>query len=166
MVKEGEMENIDIVGADEILPNLFLGSITSIIFLNDVKEEYLSDWCIVSVLDDEEATLLCRIPDLCHEHILLDIKDEPKYKISENFDRVNDFISWSLEHKKKVLVHCTAGISRSTTLVCAYLMAEKNITAKKALDIIRKQRSQACPNSGFRKQLSNYERHLTEVRGK
>jgi dual specificity phosphatase 12 len=65
-----------------------------------------------------------------------------------------------------VLVHCAAGVSRSATIVCAYLMMESNLCAKKgiikgnlqcnivvAVELLRAKRPCICPNQGFRQQL-------------
>ena len=132
------LSEVDIAGADEIIPGLFVGGISSILFLSDVKEKQLGDWCIVSVLDNDEESLLGNVPSLCFDHIRLDIKDEPKYQIKNKFEEVNEFIYRSLvEKEKKVLVHCMSGISRSVTLVCAYLMSEKRLTMSKAMSLIK-----------------------------
>jgi len=48
-----------------------------------------------------------------------DVCDENIY---EHFDRVADFINESCGEGLKTLVHCKAGISRSSSLVIAYLM--------------------------------------------
>ncbi|KAH8106442.1 hypothetical protein DFH11DRAFT_1238621 [Phellopilus nigrolimitatus] len=56
--------------------------------------------------------------------------------------------------KPKVLVHCVMGISRSTTVVCAYLMATRHLSFPAALMLIRRRRPQVHPNYGFRRQLT------------
>ncbi|KAL5507689.1 hypothetical protein ACEPAH_5307 [Sanghuangporus vaninii] len=55
--------------------------------------------------------------------------------------------------KHRVLVHCVMGISRSTTVVCAYLMATRHLSFPSALMFIRKRRPRVHPNYGFRRQL-------------
>lgn len=59
----------------------------------------------------------------------------------------------------KVFVHCHQGISRSATLVLAYLMIYKRMTAKQAVQIVRKKR-EIYPNEGFFEQLSDLELRL------
>jgi len=59
-----------------------------------------------------------------------------------------------------VLVHCFAGISRSSTIITAYLMITNKWTWKKALEFVRSKRSQCNPNAGFRKQLVDFEKRL------
>ncbi|KAI6243774.1 Protein-tyrosine-phosphatase [Aphelenchoides fujianensis] len=53
----------------------------------------------------------------------------------------------------KILVHCEAGISRSVTVVAAYLMRRFEWSPKKALYFIQEKRPNACPNSSFIRQL-------------
>ena len=55
-----------------------------------------------------------------------------------------------------MLVHCVAGISRSATIVAAYLIRKCQITTKKAISLLKKQRVQIKPNPGFMKQLQQY----------
>ena len=48
------------------------------------------------------------------------------------------------------------GISRSATVVCAYLIAEEGLTGPAAIDFVRERRPIICPNMGFRQQLDEY----------
>ena len=52
-----------------------------------------------------------------------------------------------------VFVHCMAGISRSVTIVAAFLMELLQISADEAVAHIKMYRKQAMPNSGFMEQL-------------
>jgi len=57
-----------------------------------------------------------------------------------------------------VLVHCYAGVSRSTTIVLAYLMARRGMRLAEALALVKAARPAVCPNQGFMEQLRHYER--------
>eukprot|EP00118_Oscarella_pearsei_P008055 m.40617 g.40617 ORF g.40617 m.40617 type:complete len:74 (+) comp32986_c0_seq3:663-884(+) len=46
-----------------------------------------------------------------------------------------------------------AGISRSTAIVCAYIMKAKEMSFDEALDLVKSHRPSAKPNEGFAKQL-------------
>lgn len=48
------------------------------------------------------------------------------------------------------------GISRSATVVCAYLIAERGMTGPNAIEFVRSKRPIVCPNVGFRRQLDEY----------
>jgi protein-tyrosine phosphatase len=64
-----------------------------------------------------------------------------------------------------VLVHCHAGVSRSATLVIAYLMQEKRLTFDEAFSYASKFRPVIFPNQGFQKQLKEWQRLLQVKRG-
>ncbi|SRR5216683_5114752 len=58
------------------------------------------------------------------------------------------------------------GISRSATVICAYLIATTRMTADEALAAVRARRGIVCPNAGFRRQLEEYAVQVTRGRGK
>ncbi|NXS26829.1 DS22A phosphatase, partial [Pomatostomus ruficeps] len=63
------------------------------------------------------------------------------------------------------LVHCLAGVSRSTTLVVAYLMTVTELGWESCLAATKAARPYVSPNAGFLQQLRDYERTLLpEVR--
>ena len=79
-------------------------------------------------------------------------------QIQDSLDaNILPYIDSSIRFLKKcddnVLVHCTAGVSRSVSIVVAYLMNEKNMSYEKAIDYVRKRRPIANPNPSFVQQL-------------
>lgn len=58
------------------------------------------------------------------------------------------------------------GISRSATVVCAYLIAHKNMKAEEAIAYAQSKRPVVCPNLGFRQQLEIYASKLQSNRGR
>jgi predicted protein tyrosine phosphatase len=61
---------------------------------------------------------------------------------------------------EQVLVHCLAGISRSATVVLAYLMQSHRMTFRDAIVHVKSRRPIVYPNSGFLRQLVAFERSL------
>jgi hypothetical protein len=59
-----------------------------------------------------------------------------------------------------VYVHCYAGVSRSATLVIAYLMCHRGLSLIEAMRRVRRARPVICPNTGFMEQLAVYEDRL------
>ena len=49
------------------------------------------------------------------------------------------------------------GVSRSASVVIAYVMARKKIALKEALQLVRQSRQHVKPNMGFHKQLQVFE---------
>lgn len=76
-------------------------------------------------------------------------------------------VDWLRKQEKagnRVLVHCQSGISRSPTVVCAYLVAEKHMDAQSALNSVKKLRPLIKPTINFRQQLFQYEASLAVVK--
>uniref|UniRef100_K3WZQ8 protein-tyrosine-phosphatase n=1 Tax=Globisporangium ultimum (strain ATCC 200006 / CBS 805.95 / DAOM BR144) TaxID=431595 RepID=K3WZQ8_GLOUD len=63
----------------------------------------------------------------------------------------------------RILVHCNKGVSRSTSMVVAYLMKIKDMSLDDALAFVTKRRSMANPNPSFRQQLQEYGQRLRRV---
>lgn len=60
-------------------------------------------------------------------HLHIPGEDHERFDLSKYFNRSIDFIASSLK-ETNILVHCMAGVSRSVTLVLAYLMKHHNMT--------------------------------------
>jgi dual specificity MAP kinase phosphatase len=56
----------------------------------------------------------------------------------------------------KILFHCHAGISRSSTLAIAFLCMAKNYSLNDAYNLALSKRSIIKPNKGFMIQLKEY----------
>jgi len=101
---------------------------------------------------------LCDIPapfpDDFQYFSLRNIEDMPDENILQYFPEGVAFMDDAISSGKSVLVHCAAGISRSSSFVCAYLMKVDGLTFEEALEEVKKARPIVSPNLGFRKQLN------------
>ena len=61
-----------------------------------------------------------------------------------------------IDENKGVLVHCRAGVSRSASIVIAYLMKYHNLSFNQAHEYVRTKRPIINPNVGFISQLLNF----------
>lgn len=61
-----------------------------------------------------------------------------------------------LAQKKRVLIICKAGKSRSASICILYLMRYRNLNFQSAYDLVKKSRPAIHPNYGFMKQLINH----------
>ncbi|XP_030630721.1 dual specificity phosphatase DUPD1-like [Chanos chanos] len=90
--------------------------------------------------------------------------DSKDFDLSPFFHEVANFIHEGLSHQSgKVFVHCARGISRSATLVLAYLMIWEKLTLVEAIEAIRKHRN-ILPNAGFLQQLCHLDARLASER--
>jgi protein-tyrosine phosphatase len=80
-----------------------------------------------------------------------------KYNLNDDYDcdisQYFEEISQLIHNKDSVLIHCVAGVSRSATIVLAYLMRYCNANLKEAFKYVRSKRRQICPNKKFMEYL-------------
>lgn len=93
-------------------------------------------------------------PDLIY--LKIPVLDNPTEEIAAHFDKAIDFIDESVDYGHGVLIHCVYGVSRSSTLMCAYLMRKHMLPMKQAVDYVKQRRPQVNPNSGFLLQLQSF----------
>lgn len=87
----------------------------------------------IPVKDSEFENILIQLPDACN------------------------FIRDGIDLGEAVLVHCVAGVSRSATCICAYLMHTTSMRAMEAIEHLKQIRPTVHPNYGFLKQLEVFE---------
>jgi serine/threonine/tyrosine-interacting-like protein 1 len=91
----------------------------------------------------------------------LELEDKEDVVLRNRFDETIRFMNTAFENpSSRILVHCNLGISRSTTLILAYLMKTYNATLYEAFKFLRHRRPIVCPNLGFLRQLIDYEHDL------
>lgn len=61
-----------------------------------------------------------------------------------------------LRQKGVVLVHCNAGVSRSSSIVIGYLMQREGLSFEDAYSQVKLARPSVHPNPGFYQQLQSY----------
>jgi hypothetical protein len=93
------------------------------------------------------------------EIMKLRLDDSEDQKITQHFGSAFEFIE---KHRARtnVLVHCAAGISRSSAMLISYLMRKYQLTFEKAWDLVKSKRSCSYPNMNFQTQLRNFEKSL------
>lgn len=86
----------------------------------------------------------------------LDLKDNQEEEVRYTFFPAFRFIEQQRK-KGNVLIHCAAGISRSATLLIAYMMNKYQTTLENCISYILKKRPCIMPNSGFITQLRKFQ---------
>lgn len=131
---------------DHIINNLYLGDVESATSHN-IKDNNIE--IIVNV-----SNIKYKYFDKV-EYYHYNINDESSENIYEYFDKFINLIKNN--PTKNILVHCENSVSRSVTLVLAYLIDSK-LRLVDAYEYLKTKRTQyTCPNKGFLKQLSIYE---------
>ena len=80
-------------------------------------------------------------------------EDEVDYDLSTSFPPAVACITHAICGGRGVLVHCQMGVSRSATILGAFLMARYRRGHADAVSHMESRRSCVNPNPGFREQL-------------
>lgn len=101
----------------------------------------------------------------CHYHdelayLRLAIKDCWNQDLPSHFDAAFKFIEEAKTAGGKVMIHCTAGISRSAAIAIAYLMSTKRLSVTEAYSFVKGKRPVISPNLDFMGELQQFERTL------
>jgi protein-tyrosine phosphatase len=70
----------------------------------------------------------------------------PSANLGKHFEEAARFIRTARQQKGKVLVHCWAGVSRSSSCVIAYLMRDHRKSLRAAYDLVKRLRKVIRPN--------------------
>jgi len=111
----------------------------------------------ISVIPELPASLKNSSRGIQVRHI--PIHDNGDAKIGEHFENA---IYWIHSFNGKTLVHCSAGRSRSATIIIAYLVAKKNLSVRDAYRLLKSKRKIIGPNTGFIQRLLEFEDRLIE----
>ncbi|GLJ08358.1 hypothetical protein SUGI_0087180 [Cryptomeria japonica] len=88
------------------------------------------------------------------------LQDKPLEDITSILYDVFDYFEEVREQGWRVFVHCFKGISRSSSLVIAYLMWSKGLSFVDAFLFVKAARGITNPNIGFLSQLSEYQKRM------
>ncbi|XP_036274787.1 dual specificity protein phosphatase 15 isoform X1 [Pipistrellus kuhlii] len=135
-------------GMTKVLPGLYLGN-----FIDAKDPDQLSRNNITHIISIHESPqpLMQGIT-----YLRIPVADNPDVPIKKHFKECINFIHCCRLNGGNCLVHCFAGISRSTTVVTAYVMTVTGLGWREVLDAIKSTRPIANPNPGFRQQLEEF----------
>jgi len=138
---------------DQIIPNLYLGGVEAVTDSQRVSSQGIKAICCCLRDMEYPSSEFCK--DV--EYYRVDVEDMGREPIEAFFEEATEFIhSWT-SREQPVLVHCRAGVSRSASVVIAYLMTYQGYSLYDAFFLVRSHRSVATPNIGFMEKLCDYE---------
>lgn len=142
-----------------IIGNIFLLSLEDATASEDLNKEF-GITHVISVLEGP-------VPDKLKEnfqHLQIEVQDMETVNILQHLPSTNTFIDQALtpnsenvKHLGAVLVHCTHGVSRSVTVIMAYLMYKYKLQLAQALHAVKRKSASVQPNEGFMKQLELFQ---------
>ncbi|KAF7323374.1 Phosphatases II [Mycena chlorophos] len=125
---------------------------------------YLSNLPAAQSASLREASGITHIVSVCTEypstgpkHLVIPVNDCEYDDLLIHLPEACSWIDNALAEGGRVLIHCLMGVSRSTTVLAAYLMKTRHLSPTAALSLIRKRRPCVQPNYGFLKQLDVFQ---------
>ncbi|CAF2675195.1 unnamed protein product [Rotaria sp. Silwood2] len=148
----------------QILSNLYLSSAEpakDLILLKQLQVNCVLNLTSYKYNSNELRFATNYPPEITAKHIIM--ADEIDVKLSDHLDEALDFIHHTIGNNSlnRILIHCEAGISRSPSIVIAYLMRYYNQSLKAAYDCVKRCKNNVGPNTGFFKQLIQFEQQLS-----
>ncbi len=118
------------------------------------------DWCIFVHDCSFPESDLAKIEEWGWQSVnISDIRNQKRgqllnFSVDQWFEPAFQELDLAVFQGQKTLVHCSAGVSRSPTLVAAYLIKRFEATSEQAINFLRSRR--ACVNSRFIDDLERY----------
>jgi len=151
--------DIDTAVASEILPFLLIGNhrdASNRELLKELKVTHVLNVTAQLPLHFESDGITCKI---------LAASDSGSQNLKQYFAEAIEFIDKAREVNGRVLVHCQAGVSRSPTIVIAYLMARNQQNLSDAFSFVKDRRSIVAPNLNFMGQLLEFDQQSVQRSG-
>jgi serine/threonine/tyrosine-interacting-like protein 1 len=110
----------------------------------------------------------CVFQDVC-KYLHVKVEDNLNENIYDELDGAHLFIEKALDtydidivngqyvKEPKILIHCNLGISRSSSILIAYIIKKYKFCLKSTINYVRDKRIQVAPNCNFLRQLKLYE---------
>ncbi|KAI0677036.1 phosphatases II [Trametes maxima] len=127
---------------------LYLGTIDAAI-----SPRTLADRRITHIVSVGSEPIPADNPASGIRHLRIRVEDVDYADLLIHMPSACRFIQEALNAGGVVLVHCVQGLSRSATVVAAYLMYSRRIEASEAMEIVRRAREQVWIIPGFQEQL-------------
>ncbi|KAM9313275.1 dual specificity protein phosphatase 26 [Gastrophryne carolinensis] len=143
--------------ADEVWPRLYLGDQEIAANKRELYQLHITH--ILNAVHSRWRGGEEYYRDMNISYMGIEAQDSPTFDMSIHFNAAADFIHRALREKGKILVHCAVGVSRSATLVLAYLMIYHRMTLVEAINTVKEKRG-IIPNRGFLRQLIELESTL------
>uniref|UniRef100_A0A1L8E3D4 Putative dual specificity phosphatase n=1 Tax=Nyssomyia neivai TaxID=330878 RepID=A0A1L8E3D4_9DIPT len=141
-------------GLSRILPSLYLCG------ANVARPDVLAELGVTLIINVAPELPDTPLPEPPPAYLRISILDKGENDIMKHFDEVTSRIETERLNGGTTLVHCVAGVSRSTSICLAYLVRFLRMTLRDAFLYVKATRPQIRPNVGFFRQLIAYESEI------
>ncbi|XP_028279096.1 dual specificity protein phosphatase 13-like [Parambassis ranga] len=154
---------LELTPVDEVWPNLYIGNVAAAQSRKTLHK--LSITHVLNAAHAKQGSIGDQrfYGDTC-VYYGIPAEDSNHFDLSQYFRSAAEFVHKALKSKDgKVLVHCIMGVSRSATLVLAYLMLQQHLSLRDALRHVVQKRP-IYPNRNFLSLLLKLDEQLTRKR--
>lgn len=145
----------------KIIEGLYLGSVddctnTDWLYNNKISVIFnvaIELYCINIKFNDNKKITCISCP----------MYDSPNQSLMKCIYMAIPLIRRCIAENKNILVHCYAGISRSASIVIAFLMNYYKLSFINSYQYVKSKRNIINPNSGFIFQLKEYENEIMNI---
>ncbi|KAL7383280.1 hypothetical protein ABVT39_008185 [Epinephelus coioides] len=151
---------LELTPVDEVWPNLYIGNVA--VAQNRKTLHKLGVTHVLNAAHSKQGSIGDQnfYGNTC-VYFGIPAEDSERFDLSQYVKPAADFIHKALKNKDgKVLVHCIMGVSRSATLVLAYLMLRQRLPLRDALRHVAQKRA-IYPNRNFLSLLLKLDEQLT-----
>jgi len=133
--------------AAEIVEGIWLGDASDAMDIDTMNKHGINSVANCA----EKHTLTCaEYYPFDWNYLGIECEDKATYDIlGKHLDEFTAFMDKCVGEKKKVLVHCAAGINRSATLLIAYLVRRRGMCLKDAISLCHAKRPIILTNEAF-----------------
>ena len=133
----------------QITDNIYLSNIIGAHYIIHDNSNILNISCVINCTKtipnyfEKNNITYMRVP----------VDDTTMQNIEQYFDSTYNFIEKCISENKKILIHCYAGVSRSATILIAYLIRKNKWSLDNTIAFVKSKRSIIHPNQDFYKAL-------------
>lgn len=162
-----EAFNTSSINVSQILPGLYLGNQGGAGIIPAHENPALRENAIRNLqgkgVDRILSCIGADIRDPFFKYLSFTINDNSANEnLAKYFDEAFNFIESARMGDSGVFVHCNAGLSRSPSIVIAYLMRKYGLSFEQAFDFVKAKRPCVNPRELFVEQLKAYEKTLAK----
>lgn len=149
------------VNCNKICTGIIIGNGETVCDLNYLKSAGVTH--VLNTAEQHVSVSQARYAAHGIQYLGFHVDDLPHCNISRYFHRTTEFIHRAVTGGGLVAVNCYMGLSRSASVVIAYLMTKHEMSLERALGFVKKSRN-VRPNEGFVRQLKDLELSLKRRR--
>jgi protein-tyrosine phosphatase len=138
---------------NHIFNNIYLGDANAA-----YDKEILGNYNIQAIV---QAIPVTKPDNGIETYLIIPINDHPAENLLQYISEFYNFMEKNQD--KNILIHCMAGISRSASLVIAWLMYKFDFDLDTAFTYVKAKRSIINPNPGFIEQLKKLNIELKKI---